>query len=389
VLDLIDMGRPKKYNYPPNMTPDTERGMFIVRNPVTKKRKRFEDESQAREAARLLNEWIHCEQQAKALEAGRPTIGGLVDKWVADKLQFMAWDEGTRTNVLAKMGKIKRELGSRLVSRTDCLFLEEWMLGFCKTGDAFNKWRYALILLWKFAVSRKLADNCEPEKIESITTSKKLEMNRKSRLPIDVDGFKAIHKIAPGWLALAMEQSLVTLQARLEICNMRHADYRDGHLFVIRDKVSGDSDMAFIKIALTPQLEDLRSRALKLDSVASPYLVHRAPERRRRQWTEGKPHWTYINPDYLTKAFAEAREQSRVYAHLKPDERPSFHEIRGLGARLYREQGMPEGDIQALMTHAHKRTTQIYLDGGAKALTDADYQKVVAPMSLRDIGITG
>jgi hypothetical protein len=38
-----------------------------------------------------------------------------------------------------------------------------------------------------------------------------------------------------------MEQSLVMLQAQQEICDMRHADYRDGYLLAIRDKVSGDT----------------------------------------------------------------------------------------------------------------------------------------------------
>jgi enterobacteria phage integrase len=127
-----------------------------------------------------------------------------------------------------------------------------------------------------------------------------------------------------------MQQSLVTLQARTEICNMQRAHYRNGHLFDIRDKTSGDSEMAFIKIALTEELEDIRQRSLRLDGIASPYLIHRAPDRCRREWTQGKPHWTYVNPDYLTKAFAEARDalQSKRYAHLGPKERPTFHEIR-------------------------------------------------------------
>ena len=54
------------------------------------------------------------------------------------------------------------------------------LTGFCSSADAFNKWRYALVLLWKFAVSRKLAATCEPEKIESRSTSKKLEATRNS-----------------------------------------------------------------------------------------------------------------------------------------------------------------------------------------------------------------
>jgi hypothetical protein len=126
--------------------------------------------------------------------------------------------------------------------------------------------------LWRYAVSRRLADICEPEKVEPRSTSKKLPANRKVRRQLDLEGFKAIHAQAPPWLQLAMELSLVTLQARHEICDTRHSDFRDQHLFVIRDKVSGDSDMAFIKVGLTPELEELRRRALKLDQDSIPLL---------------------------------------------------------------------------------------------------------------------
>jgi integrase len=153
---------------------------------------------------------------------------------------------------------------------------------------------------------------------------------------------------------------------------------------VIRDKVSGDSDMAFIKIAVTAELEEIRRRSM-LDAVLSPYLVHRAPSRQRREWTEGKPHWTFVNPEYLSKAFAGARDQTKRFEKLKGPERPTFHEIRGLGARIYRARGIPETEIQALMTHASARTTQIYLERGAAALTDEDYIAVKAPLSVREM----
>jgi integrase len=70
---------------------------------------------------------------------------------------------------------------------------------------------------------------------------------------------------------------------------------------------------------------------------------------------------------------------------MKPRERPTFHEIRGLGSRLYREQGMSKAAIQALMTHTNERVTEIYLDGGTAALKDDDYLPVAAPMVLGDI----
>ena len=61
------------------------------------------------------------------------------------------------------------------------------------------------------------------------------------------------------------------------------ADYRDGYLFVIRDKVSGDAEMAFIKIRLRPELEEIRRRSFKLDDTASPYLMHRKLQKERRE----------------------------------------------------------------------------------------------------------
>ena len=381
------MGHKKDNDFPDYMGVDGDRGGFIVRNPLTGKRKRFarEDEQKARKAALLLAEYVEKERQARALDAGLPTVAGLVDKWISDKLQFQPWDEGTRKSAGYKLARIRRELGARVVIRTDRMFIEDWLSSFCKTADQFNDWRYVFVLLWRFAVSRKYLDICEPEKIEPRSTSKKLAVNQKVRQQLDVRGFKAILEKAPGWLQLAMEQSLVTLQARTEVCNMKHTDYRDGYLFVIRDKVSGDSDMAFIKIAITDEIESIRRRSLTLDETVSPYLVHRKPFRDRREWTEGKPHWTYVNPEYLSKAFAEARDATRIYDDLTGPQRPTFHEIRGLGARLYRAQGMDETAIQALMTHAHQRTTQIYLDRGAAALTDDDYHAVVAPMRLKEV----
>lgn len=385
------MGPKKENDFPTHMSPDCDRGGFIVRNPITKKRKRFgpEEESKAREAARLIGEWVDKERRARELDEGKPRIAALVDKWISDRMPFMPWDEGTRKSAGYKLARIRRELGSRVVSRTDCLFLEDW-LHFCKTGDAWNKWRYILVLLWKFAVSRKMAETNEAEKLEERSTSKKLEANQKVRQQLDIRGFEAIHEKAPAWLQIAMEQSLVTLQARTEICNMKHADYRNGHLFVIRDKVSGDSDMAFIKIAVTDELEAIRKRSLTLDGSASPYLVHRKPANERREWIEGKPHWTFVNPEYLSKAFAKARDATGLYDALEPAQRPTFHEIRGLGARIHRAMGIPESEIQALMTHANQRTTQIYLDKGAAALTDEDYHSVKAPLKVREmLGVTG
>lgn len=380
------MARPKEYDYPENMTYNTAKRRYVVRNPLTGKSKTFVDEAQARRLANDLNEHIARERTKAALTEGRVTIATLVAMWINAKSQFQPWKSGTRTNYMAKMKRIARELGDWPVVTTDCMKLEDWISSFCTNADTFNKWRHAFVMLWDFAVSRKVVAANEPRKIEERSTSAVIEANRKKRQPLDLDGFRAIRAVAPEWLKLAMDLSLVTLQARNEICHMQHSHWRNGFVYVIREKTSGASNMAFIRIAITPQLEELQRRARRLDNIASPYLVHRAPGRARREWIDGKPHWSFVNPNYLTNAFAAARDASGHYAHLTPEQQPSFHEIRGLGSRLYKGHAKTEAEqIQRLMAHGDQRTTQIYLQGGAAAVSDEDFHQVSATLDLNSL----
>jgi enterobacteria phage integrase len=104
----------------------------------------------------------------------------------------------------------------------------------------------------------------------------------------------------------------------------RHTDHRDGHLFVTRGEVSGDSDMAFIKMPSLPS-------SMNCDGVhcargiASPFLIHHAPDRRRREWIDGKPHWAYVMPDYLSKACADARDAVERLRENGAAELPALH----------------------------------------------------------------
>ena len=90
-------------------------------------------------------------------------------------------------------------------------------------------------------------------------------------------------------------------------------------------------------------------------------------------------------PDYLTKAFAKARDQARIYADLRDEEQPTFHEIRGLGSRMLKERGMEKTAIKILMAHADEKTTDIYLKKGKTALMDNDFVTVDAPLCLAEI----
>lgn len=58
-----------------------------------------------------------------------------------------------------------------------------------------------------------------------------------------------------------------------------------------------------------------------------------------------------MTPDHPTKSLAQAQDDQKTYEELPAGERPTFHEIRALGARLYEQQGFEQEYIQGLMGH--------------------------------------
>lgn len=383
------MVRPKNNDLPTYMWPDGDRGGWVVVNPLTGKKKRFpaERETEARDTAQLLNEYLEKRRQRELLDAGRPKLNEIIDRVIKEVVPLQPWSESTRTTAIQRLNRIKRELGKHdsLIEDINVVAIGEWLDKTAPRADPYNKWRDILVLLWGFAVAKGLTPSNEAEKIQPRSTSRKIESNRKRRQPLDIEGFRDIHAQADPLLQLAMEISLVTLLANNEVRNIQHTDFRDGWLYVIRDKTSGDSDMAFIRIRVTSEIESFKARAVKLDNIASPYLIHRRPDRMQRRWIEDKPHWTWVTGKYLTRLFDEARDKVSRFKALPTRERPVYHEIRGLGSRLAKDRGMKKDDIRALMAHGDEKTTEIYLEGGREALTDENFVRVSAPFSVREL----
>ena len=386
------MARPRKEgtgDYPRNMYRD-ERGGFRVVNPLSSKSLRIADETTARAVAQQFNELRFLQEKQVVERFGRATVTEVVQMYLTEVAPHKAWKRGTRANHLYKLNRFKAKFSDELFALVDCVMIDEWMQTLHLGASIWNKYRYTLSLLWELAISKNLIKENEPLKILEKTTSKKLAANRTKRRPLDLAGYDAIYKEAPAYLRLAMDLSLLTLQSRNEVINMQHSDFIDGFLRVIRDKTSYVSDMAFIKIRVTEELKYFRQRARMLNNAASPYLVHRKPFRKvERAPKEGEitpPHWTWVTPNFLSKAFKKARDATGLWAELPPKERPGFHMIRKLGAKLAKARGVPTEAIQALMTHSDPKTTAIYTERGEAALTDADYVSVAPLFTLKELG---
>lgn len=182
------------------------------------------------------------------------------------------------------------------------------------------------------------------------TIPKHVEVQRER---LTLEQYRLVHEQASGPIQNAMDLALHTLQRREDIAALRFADNREGSLWVrpLKTRKHGVS----IRIELTPELEEIIARCR--DGILSPFIVHqpyRANKARR-----GKR----LSPASLSRGFQLARERARALCpRCFPDEpvrRPSFHEIRALGALLYKEAG---GDPQALLGHLDAETTRVYLD---------------------------
>jgi integrase len=97
--------------------------------------------------------------------------------------------------------------------------------------------------------------------------------------------------------------------------------------------------------------------------VVCPYVIHYPPKARKRKQLDAKLHWNAVTADYLTKSFTQARDDSKAYEDVPAGERPTFHEIRALGAWLYEQQKFPHEYIQALLGHADGKMTKHYQEG--------------------------
>lgn len=154
------------------------------------------------------------------------------------------------------------------------------------------------------------------------------------------------------WLRNAMALALVAGKDRDSVRNAQFADFRDGGWWNERSKTEARVFLPLeLRLKCFASLDDVRKQCLRT-GIASRYLIHQT--QRAKGATLGKP----IHPDMITRVF------SAELAKLKLDfggSRPTFHEIRSLAARLYKQQG--DINPQDLLSHKDPRSTATYTDG--------------------------
>lgn len=387
----------KKKDYPENLYSQTKgsREYFFYRHPITRQQTNWGavDKKKAFAAARALNaKFFESEDliqkvslEAQGLSKGA-TFAHVIDKYRTEQIPKLKDAKGTIKNKQYRLNRIERDLGKHVMQTYTLRELAEYMdESFAR--DAYKKHRQTLIDLYAFARTKGLYTHRD-NPAEALQASK-LD-DEKDRQRLDLAGFKAVYDFAetPQWMKDAMDLAIITLQGRNEIVKARFDDVKDGHIHFIRQKTEGKTEKAFIRLPVTPKLEEIIKRCRARDQFVSPFLIARKPERMVRGHLSSREHWTQILPPYLTKAFQSLRDATGHFDHLQPEERPTFHEIRALGGDLYLEQGYSKEYVNMLYGHTKLETTEIYLKGHGRinwslCSAELDYDKAFSESIVR------
>lgn len=345
------------------------RGYVRYKHPQMDKPQHFgTDVKAANEVARIVNAKLSSQAEIvrRIIDPENPiTFNEVANRFEALYVPTLKWSDNYTRENLGRLRILRTALGESSFQSLDVLQVSEAIDNYFK-GDGRRLARNVLIHLYRFAKGKGLrkGSNIGEEVLQSASSS------RKRRRIANYAEFERIRAAAPDFLQDAMDLSLLTLQGRQELISMRLKHDKGELLQVIRQKTAEHTDTAYIEIEIGPELRALLHRCkVKAMRYGSPFVLNHAVKGHHR--SEKKEHRTQILPRYLSESFRKAVIACGLYDHLADDERPSLHEVRSLGARIYRGLGVEEEDIQKLMGHSKLATTEGYLEGDQIAWTRA------------------
>jgi hypothetical protein len=199
----------------------------------------------------------------------------------------------------------------------------------------------------------------------------------KTRCNLTPTDFEKIYAAAPLFLKVAMSLSLQTTHAVREIHRIKYKIDKPkegacgivwleqpivdngvtihGTLYIHREKVK-KSASSYVAIPVTDAIKEIVELS-KTDRIHCPYIVHRVPGQTKRGIAEGCDHHYQVHHQYISKGFSKVRDSIGLYSDIDITERPTYHEIRGLSARLIEQMGQ---SATIRMAHANAKTTKIY-----------------------------
>ena len=348
----------KNRAFPPNLYQNPA-GYFYYKNPQTKQQKG------------LGRDRAHAFSEARAANAVLATLkpSSLAD-WVAGKVEYtlsewlplynQLWQEKvqpTPSTVKASDSYLRRlaecEFAHRKLSDISTLMVAQYLDAYKveRGAPSARQMRSKLHDVLRWAETQGLI-----EVGRNPVTATRAHKVTVARERMTLDQFLAVREHASVSLRNAMNLALVTGQRREDVLRMKFADWYDGRLHVAQGKSGGRTRLALSGEIRLSKLGLSISDVIKAcrDSIASPYLVHHT-----RNTGRARPGHC-VKGDTIGEMFTDARNDAGIEAQ---DGRTpiTFHEIRSLAERLYRDEFGP-GFAQAILGHKNAAMTDKYND---------------------------
>jgi integrase len=304
-----------------------------------------------------------------------PTMKHLLERFEQEWLPTRSYADSTLQEIKFKLERYRADIGARMIGQLDVLSVAEYLDQF--SNNAYTKHRGLMVQIFAFAVAKGLSER----NVAELTLVKTEEQKKRQRHT--KEGLDAIlaYGGTPDWLRRAIRLALVSLQRREDIVTWEKAavDLEANTIKVSPGKTQNYDNPIHLEIVMGGALRAVVKECLA-SPVVCPFLIHYTPKARKREQLDAKRHWNAVTEDYLSKAFTKARDDSNAYESMPKDERPTFHEIRALGAWLYEQQGCPQEYIQALMGHADVKMTEHYQAGHGEE--QVEYMRVSADLNI-------
>lgn len=377
------MNRPRKKgnrDLPPNLYSSLRGGKvyYAYKHPHTGKHHGMgHDRRAAIDAAHQLNAALVMPISLVDRVLGRVDLfGGWLDRYLDIRLSEGNLSPKTVRILRYDVELMRKALGALPMIDLSVFHCAEFVSQWTEAGKRrmAARMRSQLIICLDYAASHGLIDDNPAKKTLAITAQ-----THRSRLT--KAQFDAIYALAAPPIQNAMLLALVTLQRREDIASMKFKDVKGGFLYIRQGKTAkirkgrreGSLNVAaHIMLATTWELPGVGTvqdaiRQCRGTQVISRHMVHHIHGRKAAGAThaEVKPGLP-LQPDNLTRGFASARDRSGLFGKMAAKEKPTFHEIRSLGAHLYKEAGI---DPQALLGHTDAKMTDYYLDGHGEKWT--------------------
>jgi integrase len=348
----------KNRAFPPNLYQNPA-GYFYYRNPQNKTQKGLgRDKAKAFQAARAAN---------AALAPIEPS--SLVD-WVLGKIDYtlagwlpIYWElwaakteptAQTRSSAKSLIKRIEEsDLAAMRMRQIETVHVANYLGTFSKaTGQAMARnMRSKLSDIFRWAETQGVIEVGKNPVAATFTPEYKVKRER-----LSLEQFWTIHARSSTWARNAMMLALVTGQRRDDVANMKFADFKDGYLHVAQGKSGGETrlqidgaiKLAKVGVSVGEVVAGCR------DLIVSRHLVHHT-----ERVSTVKPG-DKVRGQAVSHAFQHARDRAGIVAS-EGRTPPSFHEIRSLAERLYREE-FGADFAQAILGHKSAQMTAKYDD---------------------------